>query len=749
MPNPYKETSVLVLGDDITYGEARAYKGAEGSSMKDEPTSWFWDACLKAKYGTKAEKKQYSWIPRTFVDLFPDMDLTPGTIANKQEEGLKTWLVPLKDKIGEAYSQLGYQYEIIADGYVPVGQQHNGKLANALDYLYKNADKYKRWSNLIVAVGTYDVGMTEHAAQQYCTGILKKAKDIGFYRVGIFTPRVAGEITEPPAYERATSVEQIARGVRKAVKEWNAAETKQDEYLPLDAKDKTERTLGVVIDWAAWVDGLEHPERIHESVVRPGAAYTDSSHLTLYGYTKRLDFYALDGGPNNPDNPGKGDKNKDKSKDTYVKQVAMDYGSFYKVKEYIQPEELRKDAVFNPPPLHKRGHRGARIPGLPKNPKTFFVRDPVLEKQISVGETDWTSFKTNYGFQFHYNPQEFTETYEPPMEGDPIWMQKQAAEGAVLSGTDLGATFEIRTLLNRVDDMLILPHKDWRDHYPEGMTDSHRENLLKRGTQYDLEFFFRMCNGDPQDTWRGKTADWGSIIPTLLVVCFGDNKMPGTRKFRAMVKSVSWTHKRFAPGMIPMLTEVSFSMERLIDAYYTSNPESTVTVDEGGKRVRGDSANLPKGAKSGWKKVLKSQHTTRVFYYYWKPYTYDYHTGIDFGGSRNTPVYAPRDGKVAKCGFGVDGDPLGNVVVLQHADIDLWSAYCHLESIAVSDGEKVKQGDVIGYVGTSGMNDQRDEAAHLHMEIRGDSPDWGSCTFYDPADFVGGQQGQRDSWRPG
>ena len=87
------------------------------------------------------------------------------------------------------------------------------------------------------------------------------------------------------------------------------------------------------------------------------------------------------------------------------------------------------------------------------------------------------------------------------------------------------------------------------------------------------------------------------------------------------------------------------------------------------------------------------------------------HKGVDFGASRNTPVYAAGDGIVetARRNGGY-----GNYIRIRH-NSDYKTAYAHLERFAkfIKKGRRVKQGDVIGYVGSTG----RSTGPHLHYEI--------------------------------
>lgn len=90
-----------------------------------------------------------------------------------------------------------------------------------------------------------------------------------------------------------------------------------------------------------------------------------------------------------------------------------------------------------------------------------------------------------------------------------------------------------------------------------------------------------------------------------------------------------------------------------------------------------------------------------------------FHTGIDLAAPWGTPVHAADDAVVLFTGS--DGYGYGNYVVLGHSG-GLVTLYGHLASIAVKQGDQLKQGDVIGAEGSTGNS----TGAHLHFELRVD-----------------------------
>lgn len=87
------------------------------------------------------------------------------------------------------------------------------------------------------------------------------------------------------------------------------------------------------------------------------------------------------------------------------------------------------------------------------------------------------------------------------------------------------------------------------------------------------------------------------------------------------------------------------------------------------------------------------------------------HKGIDFGAPRGTPVYTAGDGVIVEAG---KKGSYGNYVRVQHKN-GYSTAYAHLNKFAggISRGARVKQGQIIAYVGTTG----RSTGPHLHYEV--------------------------------
>lgn len=105
----------------------------------------------------------------------------------------------------------------------------------------------------------------------------------------------------------------------------------------------------------------------------------------------------------------------------------------------------------------------------------------------------------------------------------------------------------------------------------------------------------------------------------------------------------------------------------------------------------------------------------------------EFHLGVDLGGTLGTPVLAVLPGQIVAAG---PNGGLGNAITLAHGS-QLRTRYGHMSELAVTQGQIVQQGEVIGYVGSTGLS----TGPHLHFEI------WrlnsrGSWVAFDGADLL-------------
>ena len=99
------------------------------------------------------------------------------------------------------------------------------------------------------------------------------------------------------------------------------------------------------------------------------------------------------------------------------------------------------------------------------------------------------------------------------------------------------------------------------------------------------------------------------------------------------------------------------------------------------------------------------------------------HWGMDFTAPKGTPIYASGDGKITRADNNSSG--YGKHIRIDH-DYGYLSLYAHLSKYNVKKGQKVKRGDLIGFVGSTG----RSEAPHLHYEVFKDTERINPINFY-------------------
>lgn len=139
--------------------------------------------------------------------------------------------------------------------------------------------------------------------------------------------------------------------------------------------------------------------------------------------------------------------------------------------------------------------------------------------------------------------------------------------------------------------------------------------------------------------------------------------------------------------------------------YYDKGDEGGSYYDENGKALKAGSAN-------GF--VIQPVKYSRISSPYGMRFhpvlhTVRMHTGIDYAAPMGTPIYAPADGVISFKGW---KGGYGHTVMLQHSN-GVETLYAHLSAFSPASG-RVKAGEVIGFVGSSG----RSTGPHLHYEAR-------------------------------
>lgn len=112
------------------------------------------------------------------------------------------------------------------------------------------------------------------------------------------------------------------------------------------------------------------------------------------------------------------------------------------------------------------------------------------------------------------------------------------------------------------------------------------------------------------------------------------------------------------------------------------------------------------------------------------------HTGVDFApkiaGTRNVPIYATQDGIVKRNRYHYS---MGNYIYLQHTSDAYTSVYMHMSKSLVKEGQRIKKGQQIGIMGTTGNS----TGIHLHFMIsKSYPPKHDGSNLINPMDYLKG-----------
>ncbi|MEP7291526.1 MAG: peptidoglycan DD-metalloendopeptidase family protein [Chloroflexota bacterium] len=142
-------------------------------------------------------------------------------------------------------------------------------------------------------------------------------------------------------------------------------------------------------------------------------------------------------------------------------------------------------------------------------------------------------------------------------------------------------------------------------------------------------------------------------------------------------------------------------------------------------------AQAPAHFLLNWPIANSGAHTLSRVYPYGGTYNgaLQVHHGVDLVNSLGTPLFAAGDGTVFYAGddfttrFGPENNYYGYLVIIQHnflspERLPVYSLYGHMLQLAVQTGQALKQGDVIGTVGATGVA----RGAHVHFEVRVGDP---------------------------
>jgi murein DD-endopeptidase MepM/ murein hydrolase activator NlpD len=179
------------------------------------------------------------------------------------------------------------------------------------------------------------------------------------------------------------------------------------------------------------------------------------------------------------------------------------------------------------------------------------------------------------------------------------------------------------------------------------------------------------------------------ILPPYIV----EQELAQTGSYMLRIEALSG-----APGRYTIL--LTLSQERLL----TRSEIYTGTLFAGGPPERGGD-----GSVAGWGFIWPSPRRAISGWYFHDPANPN-HAGLDIAAWLHDPIFAAAGGTVS---FAGPSGGYGNLVLIDH--VDGWQTwYAHLSYIAVTPGDEVAQGDIIGAAGTTGYS----TGPHLHFELR-------------------------------
>ena len=150
------------------------------------------------------------------------------------------------------------------------------------------------------------------------------------------------------------------------------------------------------------------------------------------------------------------------------------------------------------------------------------------------------------------------------------------------------------------------------------------------------------------------------------------------------------------------LPERRENLAKLEAIYEKQREEAATRAVEADKMAR---TSVPGNVPSGWP---TSGDISSPFGWRWNGS--DFHPGIDIANDTGTPIMATADGIVTAAGW--NGGGYGNMVDIDHGN-GILTRYGHASEVLVHEGQHVKRGDVIAYMGSTGFS----TGPHVHYEI--------------------------------
>jgi hypothetical protein len=201
-----------------------------------------------------------------------------------------------------------------------------------------------------------------------------------------------------------------------------------------------------------------------------------------------------------------------------------------------------------------------------------------------------------WGFRFMYNPTTFS--YSTSSNNSVDWTLGSSDPATLLAGNQ---TVNFDLYLNRIPDMSYLKDLELDPSSVPSLTsaygralnpDTEIPGIRNRGTEYDIEFLYRVVNGDPlknpllfDKNYNGYTADFGYTTATPCWLYLNNNM-----RYFGSVASIQVNHVMFDLNMVPMLSVVSIAFSRypalwndnnVPNAKYVNNSKNIMTAITG------------------------------------------------------------------------------------------------------------------------------------------------------------------------
>jgi hypothetical protein len=250
----------------------------------------------------------------------------------------------------------------------------------------------------------------------------------------------------------------------------------------------------------------------------------------------------------------------------------------------IQPA----NSIYNEPVSFRNKERG-RIYQDANSAETLNKNPDKLKDLVSAkgsGSNQW-------GFRFMYNPTTFG--YQTSSNNSVDWTLGASDPATLLSGNS-AVSFEV--YINRIPDLQYLrlpnPKVPETQIYGRELTIDEKAGILNRGTEYDIEFLYRVLNGDPLSkslllNYDGVTSDFGYTtgVPCWLVL--NENL-----RYYGSVASFSVNHAMFDLNMVPMLSTVSVTFARYPALWNETEAFGTGASVKSIKEYLGSTGKAPK-----------------------------------------------------------------------------------------------------------------------------------------------------------